>query len=105
MARRCDLIIRDATGFDGTGVPRFGADVGARRWIARIMITWGLLAGTTALVAGETSFAILPSLILYFTEWLPQHHQAHIVPVLLLDLPIAAAAGLDRVAQPGRSVG
>jgi hypothetical protein len=31
--------------------------VGARLWIARIMIAWGLLAGATALVTGSTSFA------------------------------------------------
>src|ERR1700709_2434504 len=32
---------------------------GARLWIARIMITWGILAGVTALVSGPTSFAIV----------------------------------------------
>ena len=32
--------------------------VGARVWIARIMITWGILAGLTAMVTGSTSFAI-----------------------------------------------
>jgi ACS family tartrate transporter-like MFS transporter len=54
--------------------------VGARLWIARIMITWGLLAGATALATGVTSFAILrfflglaeagflPGVILYFTS-------------------------------------
>ena len=33
--------------------------VGARRWIARIMISWGLLAGATAFATGEVSFSIL----------------------------------------------
>src|SRR5246127_927415 len=33
--------------------------VGARLWIARIMITWGLLAGATAWVTGSTSFGVL----------------------------------------------
>src|SRR6202047_4754640 len=53
--------------------------VGARIWIARIMITWGILAGLTAVVAGSTSFAIVrfllgvaeagffPGILLYFT--------------------------------------
>jgi len=33
--------------------------VGARLWIARIMITWGILAGLTAMVTGTTSFGII----------------------------------------------
>src|ERR1700747_2589580 len=37
--------------------------VGARLWIARIMITWGLLAGATALVTGATSFAAVRFLV------------------------------------------
>ena len=37
--------------------------VGARLWIARIMITWGILAGVTAFVTGSTSFAILRFLL------------------------------------------
>ena len=57
--------------------------VGARIWIARIMITWGILAGLTAMVTGSTSFAIVrfllgvaeagffPGIILYFTYWFP----------------------------------
>ena len=65
--------------------------VGARLWIARIMITWGLLAGATALVTGSTSFAAVrfllgvaeagffPGIILYFTYWFPSRHHARIV--------------------------
>jgi hypothetical protein len=61
--------------------------VGARIWIARIMITWGILAGLTALVTGSTSFGIVrfllgaaeagffPGLVLYFTCWFPTYHQ------------------------------
>mgnify|MGYP001246047275 CR=1 FL=1 len=37
--------------------------VGARVWIARIMITWGILAGLTAMVTGSTSFAIVRFLL------------------------------------------
>jgi MFS family permease len=37
--------------------------VGARVWIARIMITWGMLAGLTAMVTGSTSFAIVRFLL------------------------------------------
>jgi MFS transporter, ACS family, tartrate transporter len=79
--------------------------VGARLWIARIMISWGLLAAATAFVTGTTSFAILrfllglaeagflPGLILYFTYWLPGYHHARVVSGFLVGLPIAVALG------------
>ena len=79
--------------------------VGARLWIARIMITWGLLAGATAFVAGSTSFGVLrfllgaaeagffPGIVLYFTYWFPSYHHARIVSGFLIGLPIAVAAG------------
>jgi MFS transporter, ACS family, tartrate transporter len=79
--------------------------VGARLWIARIMISWGLLAAATAFVTGTTSFAILrfllglaeagflPGLILYFTYWLPGYHHARVVSGFLVGLPIAVAVG------------
>ena len=79
--------------------------VGARIWIARIMITWGILAGLTAVVTGSTSFAIVrfllgvaeagffPGIILYFTYWFPSHHHARIVSGFLVGLPVAVAVG------------
>jgi ACS family tartrate transporter-like MFS transporter len=79
--------------------------VGARIWIARIMITWGILAGLTAMVTGSTSFAIVrfllgvaeagffPGIILYFTYWFPSHHHARIVSGFLVGLPVAVAVG------------
>jgi ACS family tartrate transporter-like MFS transporter len=79
--------------------------VGARIWIARIMITWGILAGLTAAVTGSTSFAIVrfllgvaeagffPGIILYFTYWFPSHHHARIVSGFLVGLPVAVAMG------------
>ncbi len=79
--------------------------VGARLWIARIMISWGLLAAATALVTGVYSFAalrfalglaeagFLPGLVLFFTYWLPSYHHARIVSGLLVGLPIAVAVG------------
>jgi ACS family tartrate transporter-like MFS transporter len=79
--------------------------VGARIWIARIMITWGILAGLTAVVTGSTSFAILrfllgvaeagffPGIILYFTYWFPSRHHARIVSGFLIGLPVAVAIG------------
>ena len=79
--------------------------VGARIWIARIMITWGILAGATAMVTGSTSFAVVrfllgvaeagffPGIILYFTYWFPSHHHARIVSGFLVGLPVAVAVG------------
>jgi len=79
--------------------------VGARLWIARIMITWGLLSGATALAVGPNSFAVIrfllglaeagffPGIVLYFTYWFPNYHHARIVSGFLIGLPIAVAAG------------
>src|ERR1700733_1549135 len=79
--------------------------IGARVWIARIMITWGIFAALTAVVAGTTSFATIrfllgaaeagffPGIVLYFTYWFPQHHHARIVSGFLIGLPVAVAAG------------
>jgi ACS family tartrate transporter-like MFS transporter len=79
--------------------------VGARLWIARIMITWGILAGLTAIVTGPTSFGVVrfflgvaeagffPGIVLYFTFWFPTYHHARIVSGFLIGLPIAVAAG------------
>jgi ACS family tartrate transporter-like MFS transporter len=79
--------------------------VGARLWIARIMITWGIFAGLTAMVSGSTSFAVVrfllgvaeagffPGIVLYFTYWFPSYHHARIVSAFLIGLPIAVASG------------
>ncbi len=79
--------------------------IGARIWIARIMVTWGIFAGLTALVVGANSFAVVrfllgaaeagffPGIVLYFTYWFPARHHARIVSGFLIGLPIAVAAG------------
>ena len=79
--------------------------VGARLWIARIMITWGILAGITATFTGSTSFGIVrfllgvaeagffPGILLYFTYWFPSYHHARIVSGFLIGLPVAVALG------------
>jgi len=79
--------------------------VGARVWIARIMISWGITAGLTAMVVGTTSFVAVrfllgvceagffPGLLLYFTYWFPSHHHARIVSGFMIGLPIAVALG------------
>ncbi|HEY1933286.1 MAG TPA: MFS transporter [Acetobacteraceae bacterium] len=79
--------------------------IGARIWIARIMVTWGIFAALTATVVGTTSFATIrfllgaaeagffPGIVLYFTYWFPQHHHARIVSGFLIGLPVAVALG------------
>jgi len=65
--------------------------LGARIWIARIMVTWGLLSGATAFCTGPYSFMTVrfllglaeagfyPGLVLFFTYWFPDRHRARIV--------------------------
>lgn len=79
--------------------------VGARLWIARIMITWGFFAGLMAFVFDTTSFSIVrfllgvaeagffPGMLLYFTYWFPRKHHARIVSGFLAGLPVSVALG------------
>jgi MFS transporter, ACS family, tartrate transporter len=64
------------------------ARFGARRWIARIMVTWGLIAGGMAFVQGETSFYVMrallgfaeagffPGVLFYIMQWFPDAYRA-----------------------------
>jgi ACS family tartrate transporter-like MFS transporter len=79
--------------------------VGARIWIARIMITWGLASGATAFATGPVSFLVIrfllglaeaglfPGIVLLFTYWFPDHHRGRIVSSFTLALPISVALG------------
>jgi ACS family tartrate transporter-like MFS transporter len=79
--------------------------VGARLWIARIMITWGLLSGATAFVTGSTSFAIVrcllgiaeagffPGMILFFTFWFPARYRGRVVGWFMTAIPVSIALG------------
>jgi MFS transporter, ACS family, tartrate transporter len=79
--------------------------VGARLWIARIMITWGLISGATAFAVGPHSFmairfllgaaeaGLFPGILLLFTYWFPDHHRARIVSSFTLALPVSVALG------------
>ena len=64
--------------------------VGARLWIARVMITWGILSACFTFVAGQNSFYILrfllgvaeagffPGVILYLTYWFPKRYRGRV---------------------------
>ncbi|HEX3989812.1 MAG TPA: MFS transporter, partial [Acetobacteraceae bacterium] len=78
---------------------------GARKWIARIMITWGLASGAFALIGGPTSFLVLrfllgaaeagffPGVILYLTYWYPAVYRAKIVGIFMVAIPVAGMIG------------
>jgi MFS transporter, ACS family, tartrate transporter len=79
--------------------------VGARIWIARIMITWGVVASATAFVQGEISFYIVrfllgvaeagffPGIILYLTYWFPRAQRAKVVALFFLAVPLSSVLG------------
>jgi len=79
--------------------------VGARPWIARIMITWGICSAATAFAVGPWSFfgirvllgiaeaGLFPGLLLYFHRWFPQRHRGRVVGWFLTGLPLATAIG------------
>src|SRR6185312_5200433 len=83
------------------GLERFGAS----RWIARIMISWGMLSAAFALVGGSTSFLVLrfllgaaeagffPGVILYLTYWFPAEQRAKIVGIFMVAIPVAGLTG------------
>jgi len=127
-----DLALSDAVYGFGAGVFFIGyflfevpsnlilARVGARRWIARIMLTWGAvsaafmflgdlrwgpLAGLLGLSDPEFSFYALrfvlgiaeagffPGVILYLTYWFPAARRAHAVALFIIAIPLASALG------------
>src|SRR5688572_12649980 len=79
--------------------------VGARRWIARIMITWGLISAGTAFVTGATSFVVMrfllgvaeagffPGILLYLTYWFPSRERARVVGLFMVALPLSGLLG------------
>ena len=79
--------------------------VGARLWIARIMITWGVVAGGMALVTGPRSLYLVrfllgaaeagffPGVILYLTYWFPATYRARIVGLFTVAIPVSSFLG------------
>ncbi len=74
---------------------------GARLWIARIMITWGLISAGTAMVVGPVSFislrlllgaaeaGLVPGVLLYITYWFPNVLRGRAVAIFLVAAPIS----------------
>jgi len=79
--------------------------VGARRWIARIMIVWGFVSMGTIFVTGERSFYALrfllglaeagffPGIVLYLTYWIPARERARNGALFMMAAPVAMLVG------------
>jgi MFS family permease len=79
--------------------------VGARRWIARIMVSWGLLSALCAMSSSVASFYTLrfllgiaeagffPGIILYLTYWFPREHRARMVALFMTAITMAGVLG------------
>jgi D-galactonate transporter len=78
---------------------------GARKWIARIMLTWGILSGAMAFIGGETGFYVVrlllgaaeagffPGIIFYLTLWFPAAYRARIVGYFMAAIPLSSVVG------------
>ena len=79
--------------------------IGARLWMAFLMVAWGLASMAMALVTGPTSFALArllvgaaeagfyPGVILYLTYWIPKENRARIIGLFSLAGPVSTAIG------------
>src|SRR5580704_5152828 len=79
--------------------------LGARVWISRVLITWGLCSGLTALVRNPWEFytirfllgvaeaGFFPGMILYLTYWFPSHRRANMVALLMAGIPVSGIVG------------
>ncbi len=78
---------------------------GARKWIARILISWGIVAGATAFVVGAKSYitvrillgvaeaGFFPGMILYLTYWFPTTIRARMTALFVAAIPISGIIG------------
>jgi D-galactonate transporter len=79
--------------------------VGARVWICRVLVTWGIISGCTALVhtpgqfyamrflLGVAESGFFPGMILYLTYWFPSHRRANMMALLMAGSPISGIVG------------
>ena len=83
------------------GMYRFGA----RKWLARILITWGIFATAMCLVNGETTYYIVrfllgaaeagffPAILFYLTLWFPAAQRVTVLGIFILAQPVSNALG------------
>jgi D-galactonate transporter len=78
---------------------------GASRWIARIMVSWGIISALMALVSGPLSFyglrfllgiaeaGFFPGIILYLTYWFPAEYRARFLAAFAIAVPVSTVIG------------
>ncbi|WP_032390534.1 MFS transporter [Rhodococcoides fascians] len=78
---------------------------GARRWIARIMVSWGIVAAAMAfvptagwlyglrIVLGIAEAGFFPGVLLYMTMWFPRAYRVRLMGLFMLALPVSSALG------------
>ena len=79
--------------------------VGAKLWICRVIVTWGIVSGLTALVhtpmqfytarllLGVAEAGFFPGMVLYLTYWFPAHRRASMVALLMAGNPVSGIIG------------
>ncbi|MGA9315382.1 MAG: MFS transporter, partial [Solirubrobacteraceae bacterium] len=79
--------------------------VGARIWITRILLTWGVISGLTAIVWNEWSFygirfllgiaeaGYYPGIILFLTWWFPSAYRSRMIAMFMTAIPVAVITG------------
>jgi len=79
--------------------------IGARRWIARIMISWGLVSAATAFVVGPHSFyavrlllgvaeaGFFPGVTFFLAAWFPAQYRTRMLAWFLIGIPLSSLIG------------
>jgi len=79
--------------------------LGARRWIALMMILWGGLSSAMLLVQGSISFYVLrfltgvaeagffPGMVYYFSAWFPSHKRGQVMALFMSAIPVSGLIG------------
>ncbi|MEU6575212.1 MFS transporter [Streptomyces sp. NPDC046805] len=79
--------------------------VGARTWIARIMISWGVVSAASVFITNEATFyavrfllgaaeaGFYPGIILYCTYWFPSQRRARVIALFMSAIPVAGIFG------------
>ncbi len=78
---------------------------GARRWLARIMISWGILSAATAFVVGPQSYnwlrlltgaaeaGFFPGVLYYLSSWFPREHRVRVLAWFTVAIPLSSVIG------------